>query len=242
MKFIKYIFLPVSLWFFGNVVCAQGLEFGLKGGFNLGTPYGKPVEGARGSPGLAPSAGFYVISKLNLQWRIQAEFLISRKSSSFKTPVSGDTIWEDTETNPGHTYYWPTIYRGWVTGEFNNTYLDIPVMLSYLLSDKWNLLGGIQFSYLLKGGNSGTADIEVGDPESPFTHVEDEPFDQSEELNQWDYGIIIGSKYQINERFNLGTSLSVGLISIYNKNYKYLDKTYRNIYLQLSMGFDLGKQ
>lgn len=236
-----FIFL-IPLLLFANIMQGQGLKYGIKGGFNLGTPYGKPEDGATGSPGLGPAAGFYVIHKLSMKWSVQAEFLFSKKSSTFTTPVSGDTIWEDTETNPGHTYYWPTIYRGLVEGEFDNSYLDIPLFLLFDLNQTWDLMGGLQFSYLLKGGNSGTADIEVGDPESPFTHVEDEPFDQSDELNQWDYGIIIGSKYQINNRFNLAASLSVGIISIYNKNYKYLDKAYRNIYLQISMGFDLEKK
>ncbi|MCF8234091.1 MAG: PorT family protein [Bacteroidales bacterium] len=222
-------------------VFSQGLEYGLRGGFNAGTPYGKAEDGSTGKPGVGPAFGLYFNAQLNFKWQVQAEFLYSKKGSSFRTPVSGDTIYKDTETNPGHTYYWHTVYNGWVEGEYDNTYLDIPVLFIYRFNPKWNIMFGPQFSYLLEGDNSGTADIEVGNPENPFTTVEDEPFDQSEHLKTWDYGVIVGGKYHITHKMDISLTLSSGLVSIYEKNYKYLDKTIRNIYLRATLGFRISR-
>ncbi len=220
-------------------VRSQGLEFGLKGGFMLGTPYGVAEDGATGKLGAGPSFGIFVRGQLNFRWKVQAEFLYSRKGSTFKTPVEGDTLYRDEQN--GQSYLVHTVYNGWVEGEFDNVYLDIPVIFLYRLNTKWNILIGPQFSYLLKGKNKGTADIEVGDPENPFTTVEDEPFDQSEQLKKWDYGILVGGMYHINNKMDIGLSATTGLFSIYDKNYKYLDRTVRNIYLQASLGFKISK-
>jgi hypothetical protein len=119
--------------------------------------------------------------------------------------------------------------------------MDFPVYVSYLLGKRSLILAGFQLSYLLDGGNYGSADIEVGDPKHPFTYVEDEPFDQSEELKTWDYAFITGYIYETRRRVNVGATATIGLGSIYDKNYKYLDKTVRNIYLQIFLGFKITK-
>ncbi len=76
--------LIIPLFLMVSTSQGQGLKYGLKGGFNLGTPYGKPEDGATGSPGLGPAVGVYIIHRLSLKWRVQAEFLYSKKSSTFK--------------------------------------------------------------------------------------------------------------------------------------------------------------
>lgn len=233
------VFLAMLFFTAGEKAIGQGLEFGIKGGFTLGTPYGIAEEGAKGKLGAGPTFGVFIRGQLNFRWKVQAEFLYSKKGSTFKTPVEGDTLYKDEQNGQPYTVH--TIYKGWVEGEFDNVYLDIPVVFLYRLNTKWNLLVGPQFSYLLKGKNKGTADIEVGDPENPFTTVEDEPFDQSEQLKKWDYGILLGGMYHLNNKMHIGLSVTTGLFSIYDKNYKYLDRTVRNIYLQASLGFKISK-
>ncbi|MBU2652145.1 MAG: PorT family protein [Bacteroidetes bacterium] len=222
----------------------QDLDYGLKGGFNIGTPYGVAEEGAKGSPGVGPLIGMYFKYNLNSKWAIHGDVHYSYKGSSFDTPVSGDTLyrWTGTVGYPPRdtSYYVETIYSGRVDGVYANWYFDIPLYISYRIGKRFLLLGGGQLSYLVKGKNSGTADIIVGDPKSPYTHVYDEPFDQSQELNTWDYSGIFGTIFESSRRINVGLTATVGLSSIYKKNYKYLDKAVRNIYLQAFLEFKIN--
>lgn len=235
--------LVIMLWLFLGIAQAQEMEFGLKGGVNIGTPYGVAEKGATGSPGIGPLIGMYFAYDMGNRWTLNGEFLYSVKGAKFSTPVSGDTIYRyntitPTDTIPSSVH---TIYRGWVDGKFDNRYIDIPLFVSYRLSQRFKLNFGGYFSYLLKGYNAGSADIEVGDPDSPFTSVTDEPFDQSSELHNWDYGLLLGATYITDRRINFGASMTTGLRTIYEKNYKYIDGVVRNIYLQAFIQFSILK-
>lgn len=237
------ILIAIMAWLCIGNIQAQEMEFGLKGGVNIGTPYGVAEKGASGSLGIGPLIGMTFAYDLGSKWSIHGEFLYSQKGAKFRTPVSGDTVYRyntitPTDTIPSEVY---TIYRGWVDGKFDNKYIDIPLYASYDISRRFMLMFGGYFSYLIEGLNVGTADIEVGDPAHPFTTVTDEPFDQSSELNQWDYGVLIGATYVTQRRINFGASLTTGLRSIYHNNYKYIDGVVRNIYLQTFVHFSLAK-
>ncbi len=226
-----------------GMVHAQEMEFGLKGGLNIGTPVGVSEKGATGSLGIGPMLGMFFAHDLGTKWAIHGEFLYSYKGSKFRTPVSGDTIYRyntitPTDTIPSEAH---TIYRGWVDGKFDNKYIDVPIYVSYKLSRRFLLMFGGYISYLTDGKNSGTADIEVGDPAHPFTTVTGEPFAQSSELHNWDYGVLLGTTYITKRRINFGVSLTTGLRSIYRKNYKYIDGVVRNVYLQTFVQFSILK-
>ncbi len=233
----------IVLWLCTGMLPAQEMEFGLKGGLNIGTPVGASEKGASGSLGIGPMLGMYFAYDLGTKWALHGEFLYSYKGSKFRTPVSGDTVYRyntitPTDTIPSEAH---TIYRGWVDGKFDNKYIDIPLYASYKLSQRFLLTFGGYISYLVDGKNTGSADIEVGDPDHPFTTVTDEPFDQSSELNNWDYGLLLGTTYMTKRRINFGVSLTTGLRSIYRNNYKYIDGVVRNVYMQTFMQFNLVK-
>ncbi len=222
---------------------AQGFDFGFKGGANIGTPYGVAEKGATGMVGVGPLLGLFFKYQLKDRWAIHFDGQYSFKGARFDTPVSGDTVYEyntitPTDTIPSKAF---TSYRGRVEGKFSNKYIDFPVYASYQVGKKVLVLAGFQLSYLFDGGNYGSADIEVGDPKHPFTYVENEPFDQSEEIKTWDYAIITGAIYEGKHRVNLGATLTCGLTSIYAKNYKYIDNVVRNLYLQMFLGFKITK-
>jgi len=222
---------------------AQEFDFGIKGGINVGTPYGVAEKGATGMVGAGPLLGLFFKYQLRDKWAIHFDVQYSYKGARFDTPVSGDTVYEyntitPTDTIPSKAF---TTYRGRVEGKFSNKYIDFPLYASYKVGKRFLILAGFQISYLFDGGNYGSADIEVGDPKSPFTYVENEPFDQSAELNTWDYSIIVGSILETRYRVNLGATFTYGLGSIYDKNYKYIDNVVRNLYIQLFLGFKITK-
>ena len=233
------LFIAILVWLCIGNIQAQMMEFGLKGGLNIGTPVGVAEKGATGSLGVGPLIGMTFAYDLGTRWSIHGEFLYSMKGAKFHTPVSGDTIYRYTinDTIPSEVH---TIYNGFVDGKFDNKYIDVPLYASYAVSRRVRLMFGGYFSYLLDGINTGSADIEVGDPAHPFTTVTNEPFDQSSELNMWDYGALLGATYITKRRISFGMSLTTGLRSIYNNNYKYIDGVVRNVYLQTFVQFSLS--
>lgn len=215
---------------------SQNYNWGIKGGVNLGTPYGKAEDGATGSPGIGPRLGFFVLRKFNEKVDLQVEVLYSAKGGKYETPVSGDTVYE--QVLHGVTYQIPTYYKGWVEGKFDNVYLDFPLLARYHPGEKMSFLIGAQVSYLLKGGNYGTADIEIGEN---YSKVYGEPFDESAYINQWDYSLILGGNYESNSGLNIDLGLSFGLRSLFKSSYDLIDNKYRNIYLYSTIGYRFGK-
>lgn len=190
--------------------------------------------------GIGPVFGAFINYTFSKCFGLHAELSCSYKCAFFKTSISGDTLYA--EKILGKTYYVPTGYSGWVKGTFKNCYLDFPVFLAYKISEEFTLLAGPQLSYLIKGKNSGTADVAVGsNPKYPFTTVTNAPFDESNELNKWDYGIAFGSSFEATKRLFINLTGSIGLRSIYKKSYTQAAKTVRNIYFQLSTAFRIGK-
>lgn len=237
----------VLLCFSFGPLQAQEMNFGIKGGINIGTPIGVAEKGASGSVGVGPLLGVYFKYDLASRWSISADFMYSYKGSKFNTPVSGDTIYKYNTISPAPYYDTipseaNTFYRGTVDGKFDNRYIDVPIYASYSLSNRFLLNFGGYVSYLVSGKNTGFADIEVGDPASPFTTVEDEPFDQSDGLATWDYGALLGATYVTKHRLNFGISVTTGLRSVYKNNYKYIDGVVRNVYMQTFVQFRLNNK
>ena len=216
---------------------AQNFSWGIKGGVNIGTPYGKAEEGATGSLGIGPRIGAFVNRKFNEKVDLQVGAFHSFKGGKYETPVSGDTIYEQ-ELN-GTIYLIPTFYKGWVEGEFGNVYIDFPLLARYKTGKNFYLLAGPQISYLVKGQNSGTADIEIG---VNYSKVYDEPFDEGSEINNWDYSLVLAGNYESNSGINVDMGLSFGIRSLFKSSYDLVEGMYRNIYLYTVIGYRFGKE
>ena len=220
-------------------VRAQNIAYDIKAGANVGTPYSKPTVNDSGKVGIGPVLGAFINYTFSKCFGVHAELSCAYKCASFQTFISGDTNYP--ETILGKPYKIHTQYTGWVKGAFKNYYFDFPVFLAYKISEKFNLLAGPQISYLLKGKNTGTADVEVGvNPKYPYTTVDNAPFDESNELNKWDYSLACGTSYEATKRLFLNLTASYGLRSIYKKSYTQAARKVRNIYLQLSAAFRIG--
>ncbi|MDD5507463.1 MAG: porin family protein [Bacteroidales bacterium] len=229
------ITLAIIVWAGGDIG-AQNRSWGIKGGVSLGTPYMKPEEGSSGSLGLGPRLGAFMRLKFNDKLYLQVEALYSVKGGNYKTPVSGDTLYE--QILLGDTFNIPTWYNGWVEGEFGNIYIDFPLQARYQLSPRFGMLLGPQISYLLRGKNKGTADIQIGEN---YSTVTDEPFDISDKINKWDYSIILVASYESYSRLNFDLGLSFGLKSIFEEGYTEMDGVVRNIYLSGTIGYRITK-
>lgn len=239
MKFHRVILVALLMLYAAVIINAQDITYGLTGGLNGGTPVGKTPAGASGKPSVGTVLGLFLKYKLSEYFKIESALTYSNKGASFKTPISGDT--NIIEIILGQPHKIPIPYSGTVAGVFENKYIDLPVLLAIRLSKKINFLIGPQLSYLFKGKNTGKADLKIGiDPNNPYTIVNNEPFDESSQINRWDYGIAGGVNYKSYKRFSFDLKVTSGLRSIYKDGYSQPDGTVRNVYMQCSVGYRIG--
>lgn len=248
-------FSLVSLSLLVIVFCcnAQNFSYGFKGGINIGTPIGKVVEEvstfnesrdslvvkASGSPGVGPHFGAFGRYNISKKLSIQAELLYSNKGASFVSPAVGDTN-QIVEVIAGVKDTIPGVpFDMLVEGEFDNWYIDLPIQVVYHLGDHWTLLGGVQLSYLVKGKNEGLANGYIGI--SYDWPIVDEEFNETRFLNDFNYGMVLGTNYEFDMGVHIGIRATCDLNSIYKSDYTAVDGTYRNVYLQASIAYQFRR-
>jgi hypothetical protein len=232
---IKGLLLALGVIGLPALLSAQMTAFGIQFGANIGTPIGKAAEGATGAPGVGNIQGLAAQFRITDFVGLQSEFHLSYKNASFSTPISGDTTIMQ-EVIPGVVVPITTYFNGNVAGNFENIYLELPLMAKLNIKNDFSLLIGPYFGYLARASNTGLADVVIG---NNFRHDVDVPFDQSQFLNPWDYGAVLGVQYDAVEGFNMGIRMTTGLRSIYQNSYTQTDGPVRNVYLQGSIGYFL---
>ncbi len=246
MKFNQTILSCLFLLIFSGSSFSQDTEakqpfsWGMKVGVIAGTPIGPSEEGATGSPGIGLHIGVAGKYDISERWSVQGDVVYNQKKAKYKTPVRDqDYEYEQIFEFPDTTIIAiiPTYFNGEVEGEFYNHYLEVPLNANYKLSKRWYLTFGIYGSYLIKGSHQVIANGIVGDN---FDTVENRSQDETEGLNKWDYGLNTGVRYQVGESLNCELRISSGMRSIFNDDYQLAEDTVRNLYLQLSFGYDLG--
>ena len=237
MRVILFILFIFSL----NVVHAQ-LATGIKLGLTSGTPIGPREDGATGKPGIGSIAGVLAEYQVNDKWTLGIELYHTQKKSSFSTPASVDQYNYLFEPPGTDTMVWIVAeFEGFVDGQFDNRYIEVPVLGHYYFSERFGLTFGPYFSYLLSGDISGlsTGDVTIGVGTVP---VEDEVFDESQHLQTLDYGLVGGIRYRSNFGMNYELRLTSGMRSVFKDTYPLADGVIRNIYLQLTAAYKFGRR
>lgn len=213
---------------------AQLDGIGLRAGINAGTPFTPPDSGATGSPGVGLLRGLFGEIRLSDRLGIEVGFQYVRNRAKFNTPIAGDTTIIQ-EVIPGVFVPISTFFKGKVAGEFDNTYYQIPVLASYHIGD-FRLSGGGYFGLLARGKNTGLADVVIGDSFRVDLGV---PFDQSDFINPFDYGVMVGASYRPLYGLDVSFRILSGLRSVYQDDYAQVKTTVRNVYVQASIGYYL---
>jgi len=235
MRIILLLLLSLSL----NVAHAQ-LTTGIKLGLTTGTPIGPREDGAMGKLGVSGIAGVLAEYQLNNKWRLGIELYHTQKKSTFSTPATVD------EYNylfypPGtDTMVWIVAqFEGFVEGQFDNRYIEVPILGHYYFTKRFGATFGPYFSYMLEGNISGvsTGDVKIN---AAILPVENQAFDESQHLRMLDYGLVGGIRYRTNFGMNYELRLTTGMRSVFKDTYPLAEGVVRNIYLQLTAGYIFG--
>jgi hypothetical protein len=218
----------------GTALPAQLDGVGIRLGLSAGTPFTPPDSGATGSPGVGAMRGIFGEIRISDRVGIEVGVQYAQHRGKFSTPIAGDTTIIQ-EVVPGLFVPISTFYKGQVTGAFDNSYYQIPVLASYHVGD-FRLSAGGYFGLLARGSNTGLADVVIGDSFRVDLGV---PFDQSAFLNPYDYGVMAGASFRPGNGLDISLRMLTGLRSIYQNSYSQVKTSVRNIYLQASIGYYL---
>lgn len=219
---------------------SQNVSIQIEGGVFLGSPYtleGVP-EGSTGGPLIGPHGGLSFSYHFTERISARLGMHYARKGSEYLVPISGRTRVERSIFGLNFEIPFNLNYEGTADGEYNNEYIDLP--LSFVFRNrKGNLAvtAGPYAAYLLKGFHKGTVTVRVAN----LFNVNDEPFDQSELIRSWDYGVHLGTEFRILDRFYGSASGMFALVSVFSENPEGLEGVYRNIFMRAGLAYRIGK-
>lgn len=135
-------------------------------------------------------------------------------------------------------------YTGNVETNVSNTYLTLPVLAVYKVSDKWNLYSGLYFSALLDNtfdGNVSDGYLRQNTPTGSkitFEEGSQAPYDFSDNVNKFQWGMQLGAERRMNKNFKLLADVTYGFNNIFEKDFTSIDFSMHNIYLNVGFGYN----
>lgn len=211
------------------------MTYGVKAGLNynvISTNYKVDVtEEGDNASGIGFHLGGYLVKSFTDKIAFRPELVISR--CNVKDKVEETT----TETDEGITA--TTTYTS--EDKENFTYLDIPLLLDYTLSENLSLQVGPQLGFRAGYKSSGTYTSKT-----TYSNGMDSTSDSGSEsststagLNSTNLGLALGAIYDTGNGLNFGVRYQRGLSSI-NTLFTDFATTHWNV-LQLSVGYTLSK-
>ena len=191
---MKKIILTVAVFTIG-FVNAQEVKYGAKAGLNFANLTGD-VEDASMKIGF--NVGGFAEIKVSDKFSVQPELLYSTQGAKSEESFEGETI----------------------ESEWNLSYLNIPIMAKYYVSEKFSLEAGPQIGFLL-GSKVKVESIEV---------------DFKDNTESIDFGLNIGTAYDFTENLFAGLRYNIGLSNV-AKTESGDDTKINNSVISLSLGY-----
>lgn len=222
----------ISLAFLTNAQAKTKLrksDAGIRVGAAFGAPLGAMPSGASGLPLPAPSLGLFYTYKVSPKFSLQIGAETYSMKAKFETPYENfeyignieKYINGNTNSNRIDTVF--LRYAVVEDGKFNNRYLSIPITANYHFRKGWSMSFGTYVGYNFRKEMVGTAtDIYFGDKndENYSLKVSGEmPFNESDKIQNWDFGLSVGGNYELNSGINFDLRINTGLNDIFVKEF-----------------------
>ncbi len=218
-------------------------QFKINGGYNIGgtSPLPMPAEVRKvekySPPAFAPHIAFETTRWFNEKWGLSAQFTIDHKGFTVKDSVLNLHTEMTMKDEP---------YIGNFTGhnetKIRNSYMTLPVMASYRISDKWMTQLGFYMAYLYEPSFTGTASdgyIRKGSPIGEPTEVDEATFDFSDDLNKFDFGLQAAFEWTFAKHLALRGQLTWGLTPIFPSSFTGVSFDMYNIYGTIGVSYVL---
>jgi hypothetical protein len=216
-------------------------EIKINAGYNIGgtSPLPLPVEIRKiekfSPPILAPHVALEGNRWFNEKWGLSAQLAMDYKGFTVHDQVKN----LHTEIEMGDDNYTGN-FTGKNTTEIRNTYITLPVMATYRISNKWTTQFGPYIAYLYHPDFKGTASdgyIRQGSPIGEKIDVPEASFDFSREQSRVDYGLLLAGEWKFSTDFALRGQVSWGLKSVFPSNFTGMSFAMYNLYGMIGVSY-----
>ena len=233
------VLLAMCLCFCALPVQALEPTFGARLGASVGSPvpFGNIPEGASGSAIIGLVVGGWVDWYATSTWSVVSEIQYVHYGSSFSTPLTDHPVIDriPVTTPDGETVIFEveTVFTGTATGEFSNDYIQVPVYAAWKPLTDWRFTGGAYLGWLISTQSYAKGVGQVGI--RPEVVEQDMYFE--EKINGVDYGLLLGTQYQMFEELSLDLRATLGLTSIFDESFQTVDRTVQNFYVHCTFAY-----
>lgn len=219
----------------------KGLEYEVKAGIAIGGTAPLPLpEEIRSinhyNPTLAISIEGNVTKWFGSKWGTQLGLRLENKSMKTDATVKNYSM-EMISKEGGHM---KGMWTGDIKTNVDNSYLTVPVLAMYKLSNRVKLKAGLYVSYLLDGEFSGSAYdgyLRDEDPTGTKFTVTEATYDFSDDLRNFAWGAQAGVDWRAFKHLNVFADLTWGLNDIFKKDFKTITFAMYPIYLNVGFGY-----
>jgi len=212
-----FLFLFISGYSFCSAQNYKWIVYptmGVDVGGAIPVPISDKPGGVKGTPIISPSLGLGFQTALKKQWNIIAEINYHNLSFSAEGSVRSQPFYFDNQTDI-------LFFSGETYTDVELRFVDFPLLLAYQLKENWTLTLGVYYSRILEGkfdthGKNGwfSDNKELMDNvELPGDVSVDYSF--SNELDENDYGVLLGYKYMLNHKLFFWGRFTMGMNSIF---------------------------
>ncbi len=216
MKKIKHISLIFifTIYLSNESFCQKDNLSGFLG-FSLGGPIPtNSINNSSGTPKTGALIGLSYTYHLNSKISLNAEIQYTNKRVEYSTKFRKDTLIPQEINNT--IYYLNSFYNAYVNGKMNLHYIENQYTLSYNFYNRNQLITGIYLSVLTGGYDKGDVQVVIG--EGGFLGDYFEKFDNFENINNIDYGFILGLKSYLYKNIFNGFKISRSIKSLYSND------------------------
>lgn len=219
----------------------KGIEYQIKAGFSVGgiSPISMPVE-IRSMESYKPTLLIAIEGSstkwLTDKWGLEIGLRLESKGMETDARVKNYNM-EMVEKDQGAM---KGAWTGYVVTKVHNSYITVPAVANYKLSDKWRIKGGAFISYLLDGTFNGhvyDGYLRDGDPTGEKIKVTEATYDFSENLRKLSWGLQFSGQWKASNHLNIYADLTWELNDVFKKNFDVIKFNMYPIYLNLGFGY-----
>lgn len=250
MKKLKYIwcifFLMAPFVLTQAQTPSYQWEYKINGAYNIGgsSPLPLPVEVRKieaFKPGvISPHLALEAIRWFDNQWGISAQLTVDYKGFTVENQVKN----LHTEIEMGDEMY-VGHFTGRNTTKIKNSYITLPILANYRISEKWTTQLGVYFAYLYHPdfkGNASDGYIRQGDPTGEKTIVDNATFDFSDSQNKFDYGLLAAGEWEFYPDLSIRGQLSWGLRPLFPSDFTGVPFKMYNIYGSIGLSYTFKRK
>ncbi len=195
-------------------------------------------DGSGGTPKPYPSLGIGSEYNLNKKW--QLAFEINYHLIAFS--ATADVVSQPFYYNDGSALY----FTGHTETDIELRTVEFPFIAFYKLKEGRRFLFGLYYSRILEGRFETKGINGIYSPDKSITDNATLPgpeytieYDFNKYIDKYDYGVLIGYRYDINHRLYLWARLNVGFKSIFEKDFYNIDYEMYQVRLNLGVSYKL---